>query len=123
MLNKAYAEEDGLLDLFVESLKRGEGTEKLIRHVLLVAMDRTAFRRCRSLGGVRCYRLPASAATNGTDDLSSEQLYMSDGFIRMMWRRIRLLGDVLRHGYSFIFTVLSLSSHTQNFVTISHAKC
>ncbi|KAM0869616.1 hypothetical protein ACQ4PT_040548 [Festuca glaucescens] len=107
VLNKAYAEEDGLLDLFVEGLRRGDGTQRLIRYVLLVAMDRPAFRRCRSLGGVRCYRLPP-AATNGTDDLSSEQMYMSGGFIRMMWRRIRLLGDVLRHGYSFVFTDLDV---------------
>ncbi|CAM0876029.1 unnamed protein product [Alopecurus aequalis] len=107
VLNKAYAEEDGLLDLFVESLRQGEGTQKLAQHVLLVAMDQTAFRRCRSLGGVRCYRFPDSA-TNGTDDFSSEQVYMSDGFIRMMWRRIRLLGDVLKHGYSFIFTDLDV---------------
>uniref|UniRef100_M8BPW0 Nucleotide-diphospho-sugar transferase domain-containing protein n=1 Tax=Aegilops tauschii TaxID=37682 RepID=M8BPW0_AEGTA len=107
VLNKAYAEEDGLLDLFVRSLREGEGTAQLVSHVLLVAMDRPAYRRCVSLGGVRCYRLPA-ASRNGTQDLSSEQLYMSDGFIRMMWRRIRLLGDVLKHGYSFIFTDLDV---------------
>uniref|UniRef100_A0ACD5X856 Uncharacterized protein n=1 Tax=Avena sativa TaxID=4498 RepID=A0ACD5X856_AVESA len=108
VLNKAYAEEDGLLDLFMQSLKQGKDTQRLIRHVLLVAMDRPAFLRCRSLGGVRCYRLPAAAAKNGTDDVSSEQLYMSDGFIRMMWRRIRLLRDVLKHGYSFVFTDLDV---------------
>ncbi|KQK13372.1 hypothetical protein BRADI_1g09720v3 [Brachypodium distachyon] len=108
VLNKAYAGEDGLLDLFIESLKQGEGTEELISHVLLVAMDRPAFRRCRSLGGVRCYRLRAVAANGTTGDLSSEQLYMSDGFIRMMWQRIRLLGDVVKHGYSFIFTDLDV---------------
>ncbi|KAF7052520.1 hypothetical protein CFC21_060605 [Triticum aestivum] len=103
VLNKAYAEEGGLLDLFIESLKQGEGTGHLIGHVLLVAMDEPAFRRCSGLGGVRCYLLPPAAATNSTN-LSSEQLYMSGGFIRMMWRRIRLLGDILKHGYSFIFT-------------------
>ena len=107
VLNKAYAEEDGLLDLFMRSLREGEGTAQLLSHVLLVAMDRPAYHRCMSLGGIRCYRLPASR--NDTQDLSSEQLYMSDGFIRMMWRRIRLLGDVLKHGYSFIFTVISSS--------------
>ncbi|VAH94682.1 unnamed protein product [Triticum turgidum subsp. durum] len=106
VLNKAYAEEDGLLDLFVRSLREGEGTAQLLSHVLLVAMDRPAYHRCMSLGGIRCYRLPASR--NDTQDLSSEQLYMSDGFIRMMWRRIRLLGDVLKHGYSFIFTDLDV---------------
>ena len=104
MLNKAYAEEGGLLDLFLESLREGDGTEQLIDHVLFVAMDQQAFRRCRSLGGgVKCYLLRPVDSQQG--DLSSEQLYMSDGFIRMMWRRIRFLGDVLKHGYSFIFTV------------------
>jgi hypothetical protein len=89
VLNKAYAEEDGLLDLFID-------------HVLFVAMDGPAYQRCRSFNGVRCYRLQL---VDGAGDLSSEQLYMSDGFIRMMWRRIRFLGDVLKHGYSFIFSV------------------
>ncbi|KAL6637786.1 hypothetical protein ACP70R_025358 [Stipagrostis hirtigluma subsp. patula] len=107
VLNKAYAEEDGLLDLFIESLRRGEGTAQLIDHVLLVAMDQPAFQRCRSLGGVKCYLLGPDG-DDGAGDLSSEQLYMSDGFIRMMWRRIRLLGDVLKHGYSFIFTDLDV---------------
>jgi hypothetical protein len=102
VLNKAYAEEDGLLDLFIESLRGGEGTAQLIDHVLFVAMDGPAYQRCRSFSGVRCYRLQL---VDGAGDLSSEQLYMSDGFIRMMWRRIRFLGDVLKHGYSFIFSV------------------
>ncbi|CAL4918857.1 unnamed protein product [Urochloa decumbens] len=104
VLNEAYAEEDGLLDLFLQSLREGDGTAQLIDHVLFVAMDRQAFRRCRSLGGLRCYLLRQSGGAEGDDDLASEQLYMSDGFIRMMWRRIRFLGDVLKHGYSFIFT-------------------
>ncbi|XP_040377905.1 uncharacterized protein At1g28695-like [Oryza brachyantha] len=108
VLNRAYAAEDGgLLDLFLRSLREGEGTAQLIGHILLVATDRPAFLRCRRLGGVRCYQLPPAAA-DGADDLSSEQLYMSDGFIRMMWRRIRLLGDVLKLGYSFIFTDLDV---------------
>ncbi|PUZ37184.1 hypothetical protein GQ55_9G098300 [Panicum hallii var. hallii] len=100
VLNEAYAEEDGLLDLFLRSMREGDGTAQLIDHVLFVAMDQQAFRRCRSLAGLRCYLL----RQRDGDDLSSEQLYMSDGFIRMMWRRIRFLGDVLKHGYSFIFT-------------------
>lgn len=77
-------------------------------------MDEPAFRRCSGLGGVRCYLLPPAAAINSTS-LSSEQLYISGGFIRMMWLRIRLLGDVLKHGYSFIFTVCSSNELTQFF--------
>jgi hypothetical protein len=105
VLNEAYAEEDGLLDLFLQSMTQGDGTAQLIDHVLFVAMDRQAFRRCRSLSGLRCYLLRQRDDGAAADDLASEQLYMSDGFIRMMWRRIRFLGDVLKHGYSFIFTV------------------
>nr|CAB3498325.1 unnamed protein product [Digitaria exilis] len=103
VLNEAYAEEGGLLDLFLQSMREGDGTAQLIEHVLFVAMDRQAFQRCRSLAGLRCYLLRQRDDGTG-DNLSSEQLYMSDGFIRMMWQRIRFLGDVLKHGYSFIFT-------------------
>ncbi|URD90786.1 hypothetical protein MUK42_32933, partial [Musa troglodytarum] len=35
-------------------------------------------------------------------DFSEVVFYMSDDFIEMMWRRKLFLGDVLKHGYSFI---------------------
>ena len=38
-------------------------------------------------------------------DSNGEKLYMSDDFIKMMWGRTLFLGDVLKRGYSFIFTV------------------
>ncbi|XP_068649605.1 uncharacterized protein At1g28695-like [Aristolochia californica] len=96
--NKAYAEQDGMLDIFIESFRKGEDTQWLIPHLLVVAIDQTAFDRCNH-HGLRCYKL----ATDGVD-FSGEQLYMSDAFIRMMWRRTLFLADVLRRGYSFIFT-------------------
>ena len=99
VLNKAYAEENGMLDLFLRSFKQGDDTESLINHLLLVAVDRASFQRCKSLG-LHCYKL----VTNGVD-FSKEGLYMSTDFIKMMWRRTLFLGDVLRHGYNFIFTV------------------
>ena len=101
ILNEAYAEENGLLDLFLRSFREGEDTEFLINHLLLVAVDKMAFQRCKLLG-LHCYRL----VTEGLD-FSEEVLFMSEGFIKMMWRRTLFLGDVLRHGYSFIFTVSS----------------
>lgn len=99
ILNEAYAEENGLLDLFLRSLREGEDTKFLINHLLLVAVDKVAFRRCKLLGH-HCYQL----VTEGVD-FSEEVLYMSEGFIKMMWRRTLFLGDVLRRGYSFIFTL------------------
>ncbi|XP_010274624.1 PREDICTED: uncharacterized protein At1g28695-like [Nelumbo nucifera] len=100
MVNKAYveSEEKTMLDLFMESFWSGEGTRSLVNHLLLVTVDQTAFDRCMFLR-LRCYRL-------WIDDMDSEgeKLYMSDEFIKMMWRRTLFLADVLRRGYSFIFT-------------------
>nr|CAD1844979.1 unnamed protein product [Ananas comosus var. bracteatus] len=98
VLNKAYAEENGLLYLFLKSLREGEDTESLIKHLLLVAVDETAFNRCKHLN-LHCFLLNTTNTS-----LSTEQLFMSEGFLAMMWQRIRFLGDVLKRGYSFIFT-------------------
>lgn len=56
VLNKAYMEENGMLDLFLQSLQEGEDTKFLIRHLLLVADDQTAFNQCKLLK-LHCYRL------------------------------------------------------------------
>ncbi|URE01107.1 hypothetical protein MUK42_03019 [Musa troglodytarum] len=98
ILNKAYVEQNAMLDLFLQSLGGGEDTEFLIDHVLFVAVDQRAFNRCRTLE-LHCYNL----VTEGVD-FSREVFYMSDAFNNMMWRRTLFLGDVLRRGYSFIFT-------------------
>ncbi|XP_065039879.1 uncharacterized protein LOC103985856 [Musa acuminata AAA Group] len=98
ILNKAYVEQNAMLDLFLQSLGEGEDTEFLIDHLLFVAVDQRAFNRCRTLE-LHCYKL----VTEGVD-FSKEVFYMSDAFNNMMWRRTLFLGDVLRRGYSFIFT-------------------
>ncbi|URE02470.1 hypothetical protein MUK42_03014 [Musa troglodytarum] len=103
ILNKAYVEQNAMLDLFLHSLGEGEDTEFLIDHVLFVAVDQRAFNRCRTLE-LHCYKL----VTDGVD-FSKEVFYMSDAFNNMMWRRTLFLGDVLRRGYSFIFTDMDVT--------------
>ncbi|XP_031390100.1 uncharacterized protein At1g28695-like [Punica granatum] len=105
IVNQAYADpansEDSdrtMLDLFLESFWLGEGTRKLLDHVLVVAMDRTAYMMCK-FRRLNCYRL----VTEGVN-FAGEKLYMSEDFIKMMWSRTIFLADVLRRGYSFIFT-------------------
>ncbi|KAI6702851.1 hypothetical protein NL676_011987 [Syzygium grande] len=105
MVNRAYADPGAevdsgatMLDLFIRSLWLGEGTRGLLDHVLVVAMDRAAYRMCR-FRRLNCYRLE----TDGVD-FRGEKVYMSEDFIRMMWRRTAFLGDVLRRGYNFVFT-------------------
>ncbi|KAL6126887.1 hypothetical protein ACLB2K_074932 [Fragaria x ananassa] len=36
-------------------------------------------------------------------DFDAEEVYMSQDFIKMMWRRTLFLGETLKKGYSFIF--------------------
>ncbi|XP_059642496.1 uncharacterized protein At1g28695-like [Cornus florida] len=104
MVNKAYVEQHNddvymtMLDLFLESFWVGEETRPLIDHLLLVAVDQTAYDRCK-FRGLHCYKL----VTDGVD-YAGEKLFMSDEFINMMWRRTLFLLDVLKRGYNFIFT-------------------
>ncbi|KAK2662083.1 hypothetical protein Ddye_000657 [Dipteronia dyeriana] len=102
VVNKAYVEggdDKPLLDLFLDSFWLGEGTRGLVDHLLLVTVDQTSYERCRFLR-LHCYKLK----TDGVD-FDGEQLYMSQDFINMMWRRTLFLLDVLKRGYSFIFTI------------------
>ncbi|XVF73551.1 hypothetical protein PTKIN_Ptkin12aG0211100 [Pterospermum kingtungense] len=103
VVNKAYVEQSvdadtTMLDLFLESLWLGHDTRALLDHVLIVAVDQTAYDRCK-FKRLHCYRL----VTDGVD-FGGEKVFMSQDFIKMMWRRTLLLLDVLRRGYSFIFT-------------------
>ncbi|XP_024029741.1 uncharacterized protein At1g28695 [Morus notabilis] len=101
IVNKAYVEGDNgkrMLDLFLEGFRVGEDTQGLSSHLLLVAVDQTSFERCKFLW-LNCYKLE----TDGVD-FTGEKVYMSRDFINMMWRRTLFLGEVLKRGYSFIFT-------------------
>lgn len=108
VVNKAYVEGENqkqMLDLFLEGFWVGEGTRGLINHLLLVAVDQESFERCKFLR-LQCFKLD----TDGVDFVG-EKVYMSEDFINMMWRRTLFLGEVLKRGYSFIFTVSSTIAH------------
>lgn len=100
MVNKAYVEGDKpMLDIFLDGFWLGENTRSLVDHLLIVAADQTSYDRCKYLR-LHCYKLK----TDGVD-FDGEKLYMSEDFIKMMWRRTLFLSDVLKQGYNFIFTV------------------
>ncbi|XP_058076405.1 uncharacterized protein At1g28695-like [Magnolia sinica] len=101
IINRAYAEEKGMLYIFIESFRLGENTEFLLSHLLLVAVDQTSFDQCNLLH-LHCYKLVTDDV-----DFTGEKLYMSGDFIKMMWRRTIFLADVLRCGYNFIFTLFA----------------
>ncbi|KAL6565821.1 hypothetical protein OROHE_004876 [Orobanche hederae] len=106
IVNRAYVEPHEneyptMFDLFLEGFWAGEGTRPLVDHLLIVSMDQAAHERCE-YRRLNCYRLEADG---GGDDFAGEEVYMTEGFIEMMWRRTRFLLDVLNRGFNFIFTV------------------
>lgn len=117
VINKAYVEPyngeyPSMFDLFLESFWEGEITRVLLEHLLVVAVDETAYERCK-FRRLHCYRL-----VTGDVDFAGEKVYMSVEFINMMWRRTRFLMDVLKLGYNFIFTVRTLSLTFRYFLII-----
>ncbi|XP_078162811.1 uncharacterized protein LOC144557997 [Carex rostrata] len=114
MLNKAYSEADGLLNLFLQSFREGENTENLMRHILFLTVDQVSFYQCLDLN-LHCYKINMESR-----DLSDEVLYMTNSFIDMMWARTRLLSEVLRLGYSFIFTDMDILWLRNPFKNLKH---
>ncbi|OWM62690.1 hypothetical protein CDL15_Pgr019984 [Punica granatum] len=97
-LNDAWAEPDSVFDLFLESFRVGNGTRRLLDHLIVVALDKKAYDRCLAVHH-HCFAL----TTKGMD-FSSEAEFMSTDYLEMMWRRIDFLRVVLKKGYDFVFT-------------------
>ena len=105
VLNEAWASPGSIFDLFIESFSIGEETERLLKHLVVVAVDPKAFERCRLMHD-HCFLV----TTQGTD-LSAEKVFMSYDYLKMMWWRLEFLKSVLELGYSFIFTVCIRSTY------------
>ncbi|KAH9624572.1 hypothetical protein KSS87_023008 [Heliosperma pusillum] len=97
-LNEAWAAPHSIIDLFLESFRIGHHTRGLLNHLVIVALDDKAFRRCLSIHP-HCVAL----VTEGVD-FSKEAYFMQPDYLKMMWRRIEFLRTVLEMGYNFVFT-------------------
>ncbi|KAJ7560632.1 hypothetical protein O6H91_04G137800 [Diphasiastrum complanatum] len=97
-LNQAWATQNSMLDLFLESFRLGEGTRDFLDHLVIVALDQVAHDRCTSVHK-HCFTL----RTDGVD-FSGEKFFMTNDYLKMMWRRVDLLRVVLELGYNFVFS-------------------
>ncbi|KAB1212158.1 hypothetical protein CJ030_MR5G018192 [Morella rubra] len=97
-LNRAWAEPNSMFDIFLESFRIGNGTQKLLNHLVIICLDQRAYARCLSLHS-HCHNLHSEGA-----NFSSEALFMSDKYLDMMWRRINLFASILEMGYNFVST-------------------
>ncbi|CAN6461180.1 unnamed protein product [Victoria cruziana] len=98
VINKPYAEKSSMLDLFLQCFREGEGTQRLIKHLLIAAVDEEAYDNCRRVHPY-CYKI----TTEGVD-FSGEQLFQAKIYVKMMWRRLQFIADILRRGYNIVFT-------------------
>lgn len=97
-LNAAWSQNNSMIDLFLQSFRVGNGTEHLLKNLLIVAVDNTALQRCRQIHE-HCYLMK----TEGVD-FSAEELFMTHDYLKMMWRRLRFFGQVLEAGYNYVFS-------------------
>ncbi|KAJ7560635.1 hypothetical protein O6H91_04G137900 [Diphasiastrum complanatum] len=97
-LNQAWAANNSMIDLFLESFRLGEGTRDFLDHLVIVVLDQVAHDRCISVHK-HCFTL----RTEGVD-FSGEKFFMTDDYLKMMWKRLDLLRIVLELGYNFVFT-------------------
>ncbi|CAM0878094.1 unnamed protein product [Alopecurus aequalis] len=99
-VNQAWAAPGSLLDLFLESFHIGEGTARLLPHVLVVSMDAAAHARCQAVHQ-HCYHYTMPGLNM---DFASAKFFGSKEWLEMVWSKLKLQRHVLELGYGFLFT-------------------
>uniref|UniRef100_A0A3B6NTC0 Glycosyltransferase n=1 Tax=Triticum aestivum TaxID=4565 RepID=A0A3B6NTC0_WHEAT len=97
-LNAAWSSPGSVIDLYIDSFRHGVRTSSLLKHLVIIAFDRKAYRRCTEIH-TYCYAL-----VTGNVDFSQEKRFLTAGYLEMMWTRLDFLRLVLEKGYSFIFS-------------------
>ncbi|KAL8139700.1 hypothetical protein V2J09_005721 [Rumex salicifolius] len=98
-LNEAWAAPDSLFELMLESFRRGNGTEKLIKHLLMVCVDDKAYAHCLGMN-LNCFHLEVQ----GFNFSGKEAFFKSANYLEIIWRKVDVLRTILSLGYNFLFT-------------------
>ncbi|EPS59587.1 hypothetical protein M569_15217, partial [Genlisea aurea] len=97
-LNEAWIEDKSIFELFLTSFELGNQTA-LLRHLVVLCFDRKAFEYCIEKK-LHCYGLESERDV----DLSHEAKFMTEAYLKIVFRKIDLLRKVLQLGYNFLFT-------------------
>ncbi|CAL5370262.1 unnamed protein product [Camellia sinensis] len=100
IVNQKWAHPSSVFDLFLEGFRVGLGTKTLLNHLIIFTMDGSAFQYCRSVHR-HCLNL-ATYRINYATWKPFENLH----HLKLGWRKIELLGEVLELGYNVLFTGL-----------------
>lgn len=101
VLKNALTAPNSTFELFLESFQTGLGTERLLKHVIAVCLDSKAYDQCCMQVHIHCYLINAT----DSEELSGINQFMSPSYLKLIWRRMDLLKEVLSLGYNFLFTV------------------
>ncbi|CAN0891396.1 Uncharacterized protein At4g15970 [Linum grandiflorum] len=101
-ITEALARPGSMLDLFLESFWVGNGTQELLRHLVIVSLDRKAHQRCQAVHP-HCYEMPSSS-TKDLSNLTTDASFMTQEYLVVVWRKIELVASVLQLGYDLILT-------------------
>ncbi|TVU36010.1 hypothetical protein EJB05_17920 [Eragrostis curvula] len=99
-VNEAWAAPGSLLDSFLESFRVGENISHFVQHIVVVAMDGGAFRRCREVHPHCHLLLPEKQGL----DLSGAKSYMTKDYLELVWSKLKLQQRILELGYNLLFT-------------------
>ncbi|XWS44012.1 hypothetical protein CRYUN_Cryun15aG0008700 [Craigia yunnanensis] len=106
VVNETWARPDSILDLFLESFRIGDGTKRLLNHLLIIAEDSQAFQYCMSRHP-HCFHLKKSRKklTKIPSGTQGNNLMLSPS-------RLRLLQKVIELGYNVAFTLYPIDYET-----------
>ncbi|KAK7364176.1 hypothetical protein VNO80_12630 [Phaseolus coccineus] len=96
-LNDAWAEPGSVFELFLESFRVGNQTQRLLNHLVVITYDQKTQARCLYMHK-HCHKLKSG------DNFTGEVFYMTPNYLHMMWKRLEFLGSILDMGYNFVFT-------------------
>jgi len=97
-LNDAWAQPGSVFELFLESFRVGNQTQRLLNHLVVITYDQKTQARCLAMHK-HCHKLKSG------DNFTGEVFYMTPNYLHMMWKRLEFLGSILDMGYNFVFTV------------------
>ncbi|CAL4945885.1 unnamed protein product [Urochloa decumbens] len=116
-VNEAWAAPGSLLDSFLESFRVGENVSHFVKHIVVVAMDDGAFRRCRDVHP-HCHLLrPEKEGL----DLSGAKSYMTKDYLDLVWSKLKLQQRILELGYNLLFTDVDVAWFRNPLVHITMA--
>lgn len=103
IVDEKWASPGSVLDIFLESLKIGQGTKALLDHLVVVTVSSQAFQLCKSKHP-HCFQL-----TTFVPNLAANMQLGVPDYHMLIRKRNNLLLEIIQLGYNFVFTVSSSS--------------